>query len=66
MPSPTILAAAWNPFLDKEIRSLDTLTFDERDELLEFLDALNGKLPDDIGPPPDLTPPTQNASPTGR
>ena len=43
----------WNPYLDKEIHSLDLLTFDERDDLLEFLDSLNGKLPDNIGPPPD-------------
>ncbi len=35
----------WNAHLDKEIHSLDILTFDERDDLLEFLDALNGKLP---------------------
>jgi len=47
----------WNPHLDKEIHSLDVLTFDERDELLQFLDALNGKLPDNIGPPADLAPP---------
>ena len=46
----------WNPHLDKEIHSLDILSFDERDDLLEFLDALNGKLPDNIGPPPDLAP----------
>jgi cytochrome c peroxidase len=46
----------WNPHLDKEIHSLDTLSFDERDELLQFLDSLNGKLPDNIGPPPDLAP----------
>ncbi|MGB7731448.1 MAG: cytochrome c peroxidase [Candidatus Acidiferrum sp.] len=46
----------WNPHLDKEIHSLDRLSFDERDDLLEFLDALNGKLPDNIGPPPDLIP----------
>jgi cytochrome c peroxidase len=46
----------WNPHLDKELHSLDGLTFDERDDLLAFLDALNGKLPDNIGPPPDLVP----------
>jgi cytochrome c peroxidase len=46
----------WNAHLDPEIHSLDTLTFDERDELLQFLDSLNGKLPDNIGPPPDLVP----------
>ncbi|MGB7434943.1 MAG: cytochrome c peroxidase [Candidatus Acidiferrum sp.] len=44
----------WNPHLDKEIHSLDKLTFDERDDLLQFLDSLNGKLPDNIGPPADL------------
>ncbi|HTP69839.1 MAG TPA: cytochrome c peroxidase [Dongiaceae bacterium] len=44
----------WNAHLDKEIHSLDVLTFDERDDLLQFLDALNGKLPDNIGPPSDL------------
>ena len=52
----------WNPYLDKEIHSLDTLTFDEREDLLEFLDSLNGKLPDSIGPPPDLAPPARNVS----
>ncbi len=41
----------WNSHLDKEIHSLDILTFDERDELLQFLDALNGTLPDNLGPP---------------
>jgi cytochrome c peroxidase len=46
----------WNPYLDKEIHSLDKLTFDEREDLLTFLDSLNGKLPDNIGPPPDLVP----------
>lgn len=55
----------WNPYLDKEIHSLDKLTFDERDDLLEFLDALNGKLPDNIGPPPDLAPPAKKTS-TGK
>jgi cytochrome c peroxidase len=52
----------WNPYLDKEIHSLDTLSFDERDELLAFLDALNGKLPDNIGPPPDLIAPKATAA----
>ena len=55
----------WNPHLDREIHSLDTLTFDERDDLLEFLDSLNGKLPENIGPPADLIPPAKNIS-TGR
>ena len=35
----------WNSHLDKEIHSLDILTFDERDELLQFLDSLNGHYP---------------------
>jgi len=52
----------WNPYLDKEIHSLDRLTFDEREDLLAFLDALNGTLPDNIGPPPDLASPARNAS----
>jgi len=43
-----------NDHLDKEIHALDFLTFDERDDLLQFLDSLNGKLPDNVGPPPDL------------
>ncbi len=47
----------WNSHLDKEIHSLDILTFDERDELLAFLDALNGKLPENIGPPPEFAKP---------
>ena len=52
----------WNPHLDKEIHSLDVLTFEERGDLLEFLDALNGKLPDNIGPPPDLATPGKTSS----
>ena len=52
----------WNSHLDKEIHSLDVLTFDERDDLMQFLDALNGKLPPDIGPPPDLPAPAKTAS----
>jgi cytochrome c peroxidase len=52
----------WNSHLDKEIHSLDVLTFDERDELLQFLDALNGTLPDNIGPPADLAAPAQTTS----
>ncbi|HKN25281.1 MAG TPA: cytochrome c peroxidase [Candidatus Acidoferrum sp.] len=52
----------WNPHLDKEIHSLDVLTFDERDDLLQFLDALNGKLPDNIGPPPDLATPAKTSA----
>lgn len=55
----------WNSHLDKEIHSLDALTFDERDDLLQFLDALNGKLPPNIGPPSGLPPPAKSAS-TGK
>src|SRR5450759_2702214 len=46
-----------NDHLDKEIHALDFLTFDERDDLLQFLDALNGKLPNNVGPPLDLAGP---------
>ncbi|MFZ0686640.1 MAG: cytochrome c peroxidase [Terriglobales bacterium] len=51
-----------NDHLDKEIHALDFLTFDERDDLLAFLDSLNGKLPDNIGPPPDLATPAKVAT----
>jgi len=30
------------------------LSFDERDDLLAFLDSLTAQLPDNVGPPPDL------------
>jgi hypothetical protein len=43
-----------NDHLDKQIHALDFLTFDERGDLLQFLDALNGKLPANVGPPLDL------------
>lgn len=43
-----------NPYLDKQIRALNFLSFDERDDILAFLDSLTGKLPADIGPPADL------------
>ncbi|HVM74452.1 MAG TPA: cytochrome c peroxidase [Candidatus Saccharimonadales bacterium] len=52
----------YNPHLDKEIHSLDSLTMDERDDLLQFLDALNGPLPPNIGPPPDLAIPAKTVS----
>ena len=48
-----------NDHLDRQIHALDFLTFDERDDLLQFLDSLNGKLPDNVGPPPDLAPAPQ-------
>lgn len=40
-----------NPYLDKKIHSLDFLTRQERDDLLEFMKALNGTTPSDVGPP---------------
>ena len=40
-----------NPHLDKEIHVLDFLTGQEREDLLEFLKSLDGKLPPDVGPP---------------
>jgi len=43
-----------NPHLDKQIHSLDFLTFDEREDLKAFLESLTGRLPRDLGPPPDL------------
>jgi cytochrome c peroxidase len=53
-----------NDHLDKEMHPLDFLTFAERDDLLEFLDALNGKLPNNIGPPPALAPAPSTAKTT--
>jgi len=40
-----------NPYLDKEIHSLDFLTRQERDDLLEFMKALNGTIPPNVGSP---------------
>jgi cytochrome c peroxidase len=51
-----------NAHLDKEIHSLDILTFDEGDDLLQFLDSLNVKLPDNIGPPPEFATTTKTSS----
>jgi cytochrome c peroxidase len=42
-----------NPNLDKEVHSLDHLTREEREDLLEFLKALNGTMPANAGPPPE-------------
>lgn len=52
----------WNSYLDREIHSLDVLTLDERNDLMQFLDSLNGKLPANVGPPPDLVVPAKTAS----
>ncbi len=46
-----------NAHLDKEIHALDFLSFDERDDILAFLDSLTVKMPDNLGPPPDLAQP---------
>ena len=43
-----------NPHLDKEIHALDFLSFDERDDILAFLDSLTAPMPENLGPPPDL------------
>ena len=44
-----------NPYLDKEIHPLDeVLTFEDRNDLLAFLQSLTGKLPPNVGPPPDM------------
>ncbi len=45
-----------NPHLDKEIHALDFLSFDERDDILAFLDSLTATMPENVGPPPDLAP----------
>jgi len=39
-----------NPHLDKEMRALDFLTFDERDDILAFLESLTAPLPENVGP----------------
>ena len=49
-----------NPYLDKEIHSLDFLTRQERDDLLEFMKALNGTMPPNVGPPDNATVPGAN------
>ena len=46
-----------NDHLDKEMHALDFLTFDERDDLMAFMEALTGKLPTDVGPPADMDKP---------
>ena len=39
-----------NPHLDKDIRSLDFLTGQERADLLAFLESLTGEMPPNVGP----------------
>ena len=43
-----------NPHLDKEIHALDSLGFDERDDLLAFMESLTVSMPEELGPPPDM------------
>jgi len=43
-----------NPHLDKEIHAIDFLSFDERDDLLAFLNSLSVRMPESLGPPADL------------
>jgi cytochrome c peroxidase len=43
-----------NAHLDKEIHELDFLSFDERDDILAFLNSLTSKMPENLGPPADL------------
>ena len=40
-----------NPYLDKEMKALDFLTFPERADLLAFLQSLTGETPPEVGPP---------------
>ena len=42
-----------NPYLDKEVHSLDFLSGRERQDLIEFMRALTGDMPPDVGPPAD-------------
>ena len=44
-----------NSYLDKEIHSLDFLTGQERQELIEFMQALTGDMPQNAGPPSEPT-----------
>jgi len=40
-----------NPWRDKDLKELDHLTRQERDDLEAFLNALTGEIPYDVGPP---------------
>ncbi len=55
-----------NPYLDKEIRVLDFLTGQERDDLRAFLESLSGETPANVGPPEDLRRQTRLRSEPGR
>ncbi len=41
-----------NPYLDKDMHSLDFLTGQERQDLIEFMNALTGEMPPNSGPLP--------------
>jgi len=43
-----------NPHLDKEMHALEFLSFDERDDIVAFLNSLTVKMPENLGPPSDL------------
>lgn len=43
-----------NPHLDKEIHALDFLSFDDRDDMVAFMESLSAEMPENLGPPPDL------------
>ncbi len=49
-----------NPYLDKEVHSLGFLTGQERQDLIEFMQALTGDMPSDVGPPPQATQQAEN------
>jgi cytochrome c peroxidase len=50
-----------NAHLDKEMHALDFLSFDERDDILAFLNSLTAKMPDNLGPPVDMPQPAKQA-----
>jgi len=43
-----------NAHLDKEMHALDFLSFEERNDILAFMNSLTGKLPPNLGPPADM------------
>jgi len=51
-----------NAHLDKEMHELDFLSFDERDDILAFLNSLTSKMPENLGPPADLAKPATQAA----
>jgi cytochrome c peroxidase len=55
-----------NAHLDKEMHPIDFLSFDERDDILAFLNSLTATLPTNLGPPADLTKPVKPAATASR